>query len=84
MNLLKKKLIKVAKMNLMKKYTPHDSESEFEQSDENDENPDLEEGIFVSKNKTVWQKEKLNQKVKTCSQNIITHLPGVKGIECNI
>lgn len=65
-------------------YSSHDSESEFDQNEEDHKNSDSEESIFVSKNKTIWQKEKTNQKVKTCSQNIITHLPGLKGIARNI
>ncbi|KAF8766341.1 hypothetical protein HNY73_019414 [Argiope bruennichi] len=61
-------------------YSSHDSESEFEENDGKEEESELAERIFVSKNNTVWQKEKPNQKVKTSSQNVISHLSGVKGI----
>ena len=43
----------------------HNSEKEFEQNDEDSENSDSEKSAFVSKNHTVWQKEKSNEKVKT-------------------
>ncbi|XP_035214632.1 piggyBac transposable element-derived protein 4-like [Stegodyphus dumicola] len=65
-------------------FNSHDSESEFEKNVEDDRNPDLVKCIFINKNNTVWQKGKPNQKVKTSSQNIITHLPGLKGTTRNI
>ena len=62
----------------------YDSESEFEQNDKNGKNSDSENSVFVKYNHTVWQKEKSDQKVKTWSANIISHLSGVKGIARNI
>lgn len=64
-------------------YSSHNSDSEFEADNKSCES-NQEKECYIGKNKTIWKKDKPNQKVRTSSCNVIIHLPGLKPIASGI